>query len=382
MVMEIVAFVFWLSTAAVVFTYAGYAIALRLIVRIAPRPISPPPPGWMLPTVTMLIPLHNERAIIERKLANVRALQYPAERLEVVFICDGCSDGTTEYLRANPSPRVRVLERSGRGGKGAALNAALEQTHHEIVVFSDASIMLQPDALQQIVGPLASAEVGCVSGEDRIAEAGGEGLYGRYELSLRRLESQLHSIVGASGSFYAQRRVLCAPFIYGLAPDFLSVLHTVEQGFRAVAEPSAWGRMTELEDPRAEFNRKVRTILRGITTLVRYAHLFNPFRYGWFAFELFAHKVMRWLVPFFLIALVVSSAVLAAGGSAFYTMAFAAQAIFYVLALVALEGPTRIAGWLPARISLYFTAANVATASAWLRFFAGTRQELWSPSRR
>jgi cellulose synthase/poly-beta-1,6-N-acetylglucosamine synthase-like glycosyltransferase len=373
--------VFWLSALGAAYGYAGYALVLRLLVVIVGRPAPPRPTPNGNTAATMLVPVHNERVTIEAKVANVRALRYPEGRLDVVFVCDGCSDGTAEYLRTQQDERIRILELTGRRGKAAALNAGLEHARNEIIVFSDASIMLASDAIQQIVRPFADPEIGCVSGEDMIVQAGGEGLYGRYELALRRLESQLHSIVGASGSFYAQRRALCEPFLPGLAPDFLSVLRTVRRGYRAVSEPSAAGSMSAISDPLAEFDRKVRTILRGISTLVNFADLLNPLKYGWFAFELFSHKLVRWLVPLFLALLLVTSALLA-GGSAFYLTVFLLQILFYGLAAAALGDWHGVAEWLPARITLYFTAANVATAHAWWKFFSGTRQELWSPSRR
>ena len=380
--LDLLEWTFWMSMAAVVYAYAGYFLALTLLSRMFSRPLTRAPLNAVsAPTVTVIVPVHNERGTIEAKVQNVRALRYPRGRLEVLAVCDGCTDGTAEYLFQQQDDVISVLELERRGGKAAALNEGLARARHDIVVFSDASIMLEPEAIGHIVRPFASADVGCVSGEDRIAEAGGESLYGRYELSLRRLESRLHSIVGASGSFYAQRRDLCEPFPPGLAPDFYSVLRTVARGYRAVDEPEAVGVMAALGDHRAEFSRKVRTILRGITTLARFAYLLNPIRYGWFAFELFSHKLMRWLVPLFLAPLLVSSAALASE-SPVYFLACVVQVVFYALAALALLSSKTVAQWMPAKVSLYFTAANVAAASAWLKFLAGTRQELWSPSRR
>jgi cellulose synthase/poly-beta-1,6-N-acetylglucosamine synthase-like glycosyltransferase len=374
--------VFWGSAAAVAYAYVGYPLLLRLIVRWTARPLSRPAANADdFPTVTMLIPVHNERPIIEAKLQNVSALIYPEGRLHVLFICDGCSDGTLETLRQHENERLVVLELSPRSGKASALNLGLDHASGAVVVFSDASIMLEPDALLHIVRPFASPEVGCVSGEDYIERGAGERLYGTAELALRRLESSLHSIVGASGSFYAQRRILCEPFPAGLAPDFLSVLRTVERGFRAVSEPLARGSMLELEDPRQEFSRKVRTILRGITTLARFSHLLNPVQYGWFAFELGSHKLARWVAPIFLVTVLISSAMLAST-SRFFLLVFGLQVMTYLLAGLGLMTSSPLARWLPARISLYFAAGNVAAASAWLLFLRGSRQELWSPTRR
>lgn len=372
---------FWLATAATLYAYAGYPLLLAVVARGMGRPVVPPPDtDDVLPPVTLIIPAHNEARRIDAKIANTRALGYPAGKLEVLYVSDGSSDGTAETIRASLDGRTRLHELEGRGGKAAALNAGLRLASHDVVVFNDASILLEPDAIRQIARPFAVPEVGCVSGEDRIAGGGGEGLYGRYELYMRRLESRIHSIVGASGSFYAQRKHLCAPFKPGLAPDFYSALYTVEHGYRAISAEDAVGSMTALANPRDEFTRKVRTILRGITTLACHLPLLNPFKYGFFAVEVLSHKLARWLVPFFLLAMLVTSGILAVG-SRFYLAVFAAQAAFYALAGLALIVPA-LAGSLPAKIAVYFTSVNLATLTAWLKFAAGTRQEIWAPSQR
>jgi cellulose synthase/poly-beta-1,6-N-acetylglucosamine synthase-like glycosyltransferase len=371
--------VFWGSVAGIAYAYFGYPILIRALasLRRTPRPAA----GGYRPSITMIVPVHNERAVIEDKIANTRALRYPEHLLEVLFVSDGSTDGTAEIIARARDARIQLIVLSERGGKAGGLNAGLARARHEIVVFSDAAIMLDADALEAIVQPFADAQVGCVSGEDRIAGAGGEGLYGRYELFLRRQESEVYSIVGASGSFYAQRRALCEPFIANVAPDFLSVLRTVERGYRAITEPRAAGTMTALASPADEFRRKVRTILRGLTTLATHARLLNPLRYGVFAFELVSHKLMRWLVPFFLLAMFGANAVLAVA-SPFYAVVLAAQVVFYGLALAAFVGLEALGRLMPVRVSVYFTTVNLATLSAWGKFALGARQELWSPSRR
>lgn len=373
---------FWLSALAIVYAYAGYPLALALLTRYRSRPY---PVALIdetrLPGISLIVPVHNERANIEAKLRNVRELAYPAGLLQTIFVSDGSDDGTDEVIRREMDERITLVTLPARGGKAAALNAGLARALHDIVVFSDASIIVSPDALQAIVAPFDDPEVGCVSGEDHIAQPGGEGLYGRYELHLRRQESKLHSIVGASGSFYAQRRELCESFEPNLAPDFLSVLRTVTRGYRAVSQPRARGRMAEVGTAADEFRRKVRTILRGITTLSRYRGLLNPFRHGLFAFELVSHKLARWLVPFFLLLLLASNFALAADSS-FYRTLLALQLAFYGLAVAALSGWGRLARSLPVRVSVYFATVNLATLSAWLKYIAGARQEFWSPSRR
>jgi cellulose synthase/poly-beta-1,6-N-acetylglucosamine synthase-like glycosyltransferase len=371
--------VFWVSVLGVVYPYLIYPMMLWVLGKVAPARSAPhgSPP---LPSVSMIIPVHNEESRVRDKLANTAALAYPVDRLEVIFVSDGSTDGTVEALRASTLQNVVIVERAERQGKAAALNAGLMRATHEILVFSDASILLEPDALQQIVRQFADPTIGCVSGEDRIAGSGGEALYGRYELLLRRLESRVHSIVGASGSFYAQRRAICAPFTENLAPDFLSVLRTVEQGFRAVTEPAAVGSMTSVKDPRQEFQRKVRTLIRGMTTLGAYVRLLNPFRAARFAFALWSHKVMRWLAPVFLVLALVTP--LGLLGSPLYAAAFTVQAALYLVALAALWQWGRLDRTLIGRIALYFASVNAAVLVAWWRYAGGVRQELWTPSQR
>jgi cellulose synthase/poly-beta-1,6-N-acetylglucosamine synthase-like glycosyltransferase len=370
---------FWVSVVGVVYPYFGYPFVLMLLGKL--RGSSPlPAAGADLPSISMIVPVHNESVRIRPKLANTRALQYPTGRLQVLFVSDGSTDDTVDIIRAAATPGMQVIELPRRGGKAAALNAGLAEATNEIVVFSDAAIALEPQALTTIVRGFADPAIGCVSGEDRIPESGGEGLYGRYELFLRRLESGVHSIVGASGSFYAQRRAICAPFLEGLAPDFLSVLRTVEQGYRAVSDPEAVGSMTAVKDVRHEFERKVRTVLRGLTTLFEHPGLLNPFRYGLFAFALWSHKVMRWIAPvFLLVALVTPLALL---DSPWYVAALAAQVLFYLAALAAFVQWAGIQRTLFGKVSLYFSTVNAAILAAWYQYGRRVRQELWTPSRR
>jgi cellulose synthase/poly-beta-1,6-N-acetylglucosamine synthase-like glycosyltransferase len=328
----------------------------------------------------MIIPVCNEEARIERKLANTESLCYPADRLQVVFVSDGSSDRTVELFRRRASSAMTLLELPIRRGKAAALNAGLQYATNEIIVFSDAAIELEPNALQTIVRRFCHPNVGCISGEDQIPESGGEAWYGRYEMLVRRLESKVHSIVGASGSFYAQRRELCEPFPEGMAPDFLSVLRTIGGGLRAVCEPEAAGRMTSVKDPRQEFERKVRTLLRGMTTLFSNASILNPLRFGMFSFELLSHKVMRWFVPFFLVALLASSFVLKQ--SPWFMGIFLLQLSFYVAALLSLLGWERVRRSLIGKMTLYFSVVNAAIVVAWFKFGKGQRQELWTPTQR
>ncbi|KAA3628672.1 MAG: glycosyltransferase family 2 protein [Proteobacteria bacterium] len=373
-------YVFWIALLAVVYSYFGYPLILMALERLAPRPIVRVAPGFT-PSVTIIVPAYNEATVIGRKLENLLNLEYPLERLQIIVVSDGSTDATDSVVEAAANDgRLTLIRVAERRGKANALNVGLTAATGEIVVFSDSSIMLDPNALRAIVVPFGDPAVGCVSGEDHIPEGGGEGLYGRYELFLRNRESAIGSIVGASGSFYAQRRDLCQPFVDGLAPDFLSVLNTVEAGYRAVTEPAAFGIMSAVRNPGEEFSRKVRTLLRGMTTLWEKRMLLNPLRYGRFAWVLLSHKVIRWLVPLFLVLLLLSGMALAK--HPFYLVMLMLQCLFYGVAVLAWRRVSGLQDRVLGKVPLYFSAANLAVAVAWAKFLLGTRQEIWEPSRR
>lgn len=374
--------IFWFSMLGVLYAYFIYPALLSLLARFAARPVLRQDSQFQA-AVSMIIPVHNEARVLPAKLNNLAMLDYPHDRLQLVFVSDGSTDATLDMLHAAQSQLpfgVTVVEVPDRKGKANALNAGLEAAEGEIIVFSDASILLEPDAITEIQQPFADAQVGCVSGEDHIEGGAGEGLYGRYELFLRNQESAVGSIVGASGSFYAQRRSLCQPFREGLAPDFLSVLNTVEQGYRAVTEPRARGHMTAVARADQEFQRKVRTLLRGITTLFAKPWLLNPLSHGRFAFLLLSHKLVRWLVPFLLIAAFLSN--LALYDTGIYSLFLAGQVAFYALAALAYRGIADLQEHPIGRIALFFVMVNLAILAAWARYFKGERQELWTPSER
>jgi len=371
--------VFWASLAAVAYPYLVYPLLLvawnRLTLRRAPAPQL----GHQ-PTVTVICPVHNEAGRIADKVRNLLALDYPPDRMQILVMGDGCTDRSLELALLEGNGRVEVFDLPERRGKAAALNAGLERANGEILLFTDAGIVLEPGSLAALTGHFANPEVGCVSGEDAIEGGGGEGLYGRLELLLRREEARLHSIAGASGCLYAMRRSLCRQFCPGMAPDFLSVLDTVRAGFRALAEPGARGTMTATASAGAEFNRKARTFLRGITALFGNWALLNPFRYPAFSFILVSHKVMRWLAFIPLAACFVAAFALRA--EPLYAVAFYGQAALYALAGLGLQSPAIALRSPLIRLAAFFVLVNAAAARALGQWLAGVRQEVWEPTRR
>lgn len=373
-------FLFWLAVLLTFYAYLGYPLLLAALGRMVSRPVAKPRKDFQ-PSVTIIIPVHNEERVIDAKLANLDQLIYPRDRLTVLIVSDGSTDQTGQRVQGYRGKlKVRYLELPNRQGKAAALNLGLQNTTSDIVVFSDASIMLEADSLQQIVAPFQDESIGCVSGEDHIPGGGGEGLYGRYELFLRNLESRISSIAGASGSFYAMRTRLCIPFLPGMAPDFLSVLVAVEKGYRAITEPRATGTMSSTKSTRGEFQRKVRTLIRGMTALWHARGLLNPFRSGMFALVLWSHKLMRWSVPFFLLAILLANIWLLE--KPVYMAVGIAQGLFYLLAILALLDIRLIRDNLFGKVSMYFTVVNCSIFVAWIQFLAGTRLEIWEPTKR
>ncbi|MBM4340825.1 MAG: glycosyltransferase family 2 protein [Deltaproteobacteria bacterium] len=368
---------FWLSFFVVIYAYFGYPFLLMLLSRKKRESDTHNSNDRYEQSASLIIPVHNEEKIISDKIQNTLSLDYPKNKLEILIISDGSTDRTGEIARRYGNDGVKYFEQPVRKGKAAALNRGLREAKNEIIVFSDASIILEEKALRNLLRRFSDKRTGCVSGEDYIPGEGGEGAYGRYELFLRNLESRIGSIVGASGCFYAQRRDLCEPFPEGLAPDFFSVLKTVEKGFRAVTEPTAKGMMRSVPDPKSEFERKVRTLLRGMTTLIHFKHLLNPFKFGIFSIQLISHKLIRWSIGVFLILLFFSNLFLLS--SKIYATFFWLQVAFYGMAAIGWMGSSRPFIF---RIPFFFSMVNLSALVAWGKYLSGHRQEIWEPSKR
>lgn len=369
---------FWVAIGVIFYAYFGYPMLLALL---SLKQKTEPRSDKIFPTVSIIIPAHNEEAVIKKKILNTLELLYPLECLEIICISDGSTDHTNTIIeKFHEAGSLNFIQLEHRKGKANALNVGLSKSNGEIIVFSDASISLDKYALENLVQRFSDPLIGCISGEDHIADADGEGLYGRYELYIRNLESKVGSIVGASGSFYAQRKELCEPFVEGVAPDFLSVLNTVEKGFRCISEPKAYGTMTSLKNHKAEFQRKVRTLVRGMAAIFHKKDLLNPFKFGFFSLELMSHKITRWLVPIMMILAFLSNILLL--DQSLYQLIFFGQLLFYIVAVSASYECLGIHHNMIGRIALYFCNANLAILVAWVKYAMGIRQEIWQPTKR
>jgi cellulose synthase/poly-beta-1,6-N-acetylglucosamine synthase-like glycosyltransferase len=368
-----------------VYTYVGYPLVLRWI---APAPPAAPPLPDELPTVSICLPAYNEEAQIRGVIESLLALDYPAEKRQIVIVSDASTDRTDEIAASYASRGVELMRLPRRSGKTAAENASAALLRGEIVVNTDASIRIRPDALRYLVAPFQDPTVGVTSGRDLSVAAvsddanRGESGYVGYEMEIRALETRMGGIVGASGCLYAIRPHLHRkPIPEHLSRDFASALTAREHGYRSVSVDEAICLVPRTVSLRREYARKVRTMARGMETLYFKRHLMNPLRYGRFALMLISHKVCRWAVPWAAVAAVGGLAILA-GDQVWARVGLGAAAALCAVAA---------AGWLwpderrmPRFLALptFAVAGNVAALHSLLRAVRGSDNPAWEPTRR
>ena len=379
--MWFVEWIFWGSLVFIVYAYAGYLLALLVLSCFRNRPVLV---GDIQPSVSFVITAYNEEARIKEKIENSLHQQYPPERLEIVVASDCSSDRTDDIVRSYAALGVRLVRAQERRGKEAAQQLAVSQTNGEILVFSDVATTLPPQGIANIVKSFSDPTVGCVSSVDQFVDAqgnlSGEGAYVKYEMVLRHLETKVNTLVGLSGSFFAARRTVCSPWADDLQSDFNTLLNSMKAGLRGVSDPASVGYYKNLTDEKKEYQRKVRTVLRGIAVLMRSLPMLNPLRYGIFAWQLFSHKLCRWLVPFAMIGTLGSNIVLAISSGP-YRVLLLGQILFYTIA-IAYAG----CSWMPKsnvfRLPSFFVLVNLSIIDAWMRYFRGDRVFRWEPSKR
>lgn len=375
--------VLWSSAAALFYTYAGYPLLLGLVSALRPQRVQR---GEFAPTVSIIITAYNEERHLKAKLENTLALDYPRDLLEIIVASDCSTDRTDEITREFNAQGVRLYRQSERLGKTAAQNSAVERARGEIILFSDATSLYEPDVLRAIVPNFADGKVGCVAGRlvyvdgsDSDVGRGARSYWG-YETFLKRHESRAGSLIGASGCLYAVRKAAYVPLYHEACSDFIIATKMVEQGLRAVYEPNAVCTEQTNRQSDKELKMRVRIIAQTFTDLWRHRAMLNPLRSGFYGVQLLSHKVMRYLVPFFLMGLFVASAVLAPGSPA-YRLLLAAQVGGYACPALA---------WMLNRVGIrsrllafpqYFMLANLASLIACYQFLRGERYASWEPIR-
>jgi cellulose synthase/poly-beta-1,6-N-acetylglucosamine synthase-like glycosyltransferase len=271
-----------------------------------------------------------------------------------------------------------------RRGKEHAQGLAIAEARGEIIVFTDAGTDLPPESIGELVETFRDSSIGAVSSEDKFISADGrtvgEGAYVRYEMWLRQLESARSGLVGLSGSFFAIRKSIIRTWDASIPSDFACALMAIRAGLHGVANPRVHGVYKDVADSRAEYGRKVRTAIRGMTAVLKGAEVLNPFRYGLFSIQVWSHKVMRWLVPWFLLGLFVSSWILS-GEALVYRVAFWLQCAGYLAVILCHWSPV-LRAIAPLRLGYYFVQVNIALAAAAVQVLAGKRVVVWNPSAR
>jgi len=370
----------WSSVGLIIYAYVGYPLVLGLIGLVHRAAVKR---ADITPTVTLIITAYNEERRIAEKLDNTLKLDYPTSLLEVIVASDCSSDRTDEIVKAYADRGIELVRAPLRKGKEAAQKLAVDVAKGEVLVFSDVATVLPANAVRNIVRNFHDETVGCVSSVDQFIDKdgriSGEGGYVRYEMFLRKLESRVNSLVGLSGSFFAARRAMCQPWADDLQSDFNTLLNSVEKGMRGVSDPDSVGCYRNLTDETKEYQRKVRTVLRGLTVIARRRTMLNPFRHGMFAWQLFSHKLCRWLVPFGLLGGVIGNVILASE-STFYIMLLILQAGFYSLAAVGIV--SEVANRSVIKLAAFFVVVNVSILNAWVQFLTGYRVVAWDSSRR
>lgn len=379
-------FLFWLVGVAAVYSYFIYPVILRLMMlgseaKFAEATRSDEP---KVKNLSLIVTAYNEESRIRAKIENSLQLIVSDAELEIIIASDCSEDATDDIVREYAGQSVRLVRAPERLGKEHAQQCAIKEAKGEILVFSDVATEIPVDALQKLLAYFNNPEVGAVSSEDRfISQDGsvaGEGAYVKYEMWLRRQESKLAGLVGLSGSFFAVRKSLCEEWDIHSPSDFNTALNTAKAGLKAVTAPDVLGFYQDLKDPSKEYQRKIRTVIRGMTGLSRHAEVLGFGKFGFFAFQVISHKLMRWLTPWFLLLFFLLNALIADEG-VFYSLLFLGQLAFYGLAVVA--------HFLPALQSIsviklvyFFVQVNIALLDASIKFIAGQRMTTWKPSAR
>lgn len=382
-------FLFWASFALLFYSFIGYGLLLYGLVKVKnsftkPKPVD----AGFQPLVTLVVPCYNEASILHEKVENCLQLDYPKDRLQLVFITDGSTDDSVDVLRTYAN--LTVLHSSRRGGKTAAENRAMQHITTPVVVFSDANTLLNADAIKNIVRHFADEKVGCVAGEKRIlsgdkdvASAAGEGAYWKYESFLKKLDSQLYSAVGAAGELVAFRTALYEAMPEDtILDDFIQSMSIAAKGYKIIYEPDAYAVETAAASIKEELKRKVRICAGGWQAMQRLSGRLSPVKLPVLYFQYFSHRVLRWTLNPLLMLLLFFCNIPLAVNSQFFVVVLYVQAIFYCFSLAGyvleeIQMKTKVF-FLP----YYFCMMNYSVVAGLLRFLRGSQSAIWEKNSR
>lgn len=377
-------FLFWTSIAVILYTYIGFPLITWLRGAMFPRAFRT---AEIFPEVSVLIAAHNEESSIGAKVSNMLALDYPADRLQIVVVSDGSTDRTMEILRTFNTPRVISLDLP-RGGKAAALNSGVRHCTGEVLVFSDANSVFDQNALRALVAPFADTSVGGVAGDQRYLKGGsrsaadaGERSYWNFDRLMKVWQSRAGNVTSATGAIYAIRRSLFRTVPEGVTDDFATSTQVIAQGYRLVFAPDAAAYEPVASSSGVEFGRKVRIITRGLRGVLQMRRLLNPLRHGFYSIQLFSHKVLRRQMVFPLLLMLITS-ILLARTSPVYLLAAIGQVSFYGVAAVGcVFNGTKFGRRKLISIPFFFCLVNFACVIATIHSLTGQRVVVWNPQR-
>ena len=375
--------IFWLMIAVLFYVYLGYPLLVYLVGRLSPKKINR---AEFEPQVSVIITAYNEDRAIRSKLENTFRIDYPSEKLEIIVASDCSNDKTEDIAREFSDRGVKLYRQTERLGKTSAQNMAVEKATGEIILFSDATTMYQPDVLRTMLPNFADGSVGCVAGKliyvDPHESNVGKGAksYWNYETFIKENESLACSLIGTSGCLYSVRRSAYREMYPEACSDFLIATIVYRQGLRTIYEPQAVCTEETNRLSGKEMQMRIRVISQTFTDLWRNRDMLNPFKSGFYALELVSHKILRYAVPIFLILLFLSSLVLSLS-SRFFAVTFFLQTIFYAAALA---GKILEKNGIKLKIlamPLYFVLANTASLIGFYKFLRGERFARWEPIR-
>lgn len=394
--MEFLKLLFWILLFAVFYTYIGYGILLYLIIKV--RRIFRIGKKAEIdyayePEVTLFIAAYNEKDYVEAKMNNTLELEYPKEKLNIIWVTDGSDDGTPDLLKGYPNTTVHHLDE--RNGKIGAMNRGMGFVKTPIVIFSDANTNLGKESIRRIVNLFGNPKVGCVSGEKRIinkesdvASGAGEGLYWKYESALKKWDAELYSVVGAAGELFAIRTKLYRHVEKDtLLDDFMISLRVAQDGYTIQYDPEAYAIETASANVKEELKRKIRISAGGIQSIVRLGALLNIFKYGTLSFQYISHRVLRWsLTPLCLLVLIPVSFVLAFKEGLFevglYSVLFWLQVLFYCAALLGWFLENRSTRVKALFVPYYFFIMNLSVILGFLRYMKKSQSVNWERAKR
>lgn len=374
--------VFWTAAATLFYIYVGYAALLCLIALF--RKQRRPGPGYT-PEISILIAACNEEAGIRQKLEQTLALDYPADKMEVLVLSDGSQDSTDQIVTSFADPRVRLVRIPERRGKTNAQNEGVQLANGEVLIFSDATTTYHPQALKYLAANYQDPAVGAVSGRyqyfDRNQDSPtglGTIAFWNYENTIKTRQSRISTLTGCCGCIYSVRKSAYTALAPDVISDLVQPLWVIQKGYRVVFEDRALAYEQTTESTSEEFAMRVRVITRGMRGLLSVPELLKPWKYPWIAFQLFSHKVLRWMVPMFLLVLLAAN--LALMNQPYFRTLMILQLAFYALAALQVLVPIH-RRWKPLGIPLYFCTLNAAAMLGVIDLLRGKKHVIWQPVR-